>query len=224
MLEVLPVRFAMNMDAFKKFMPSIYNFFESYQPVRPFRFFCNENGIPNILWLDDQVSIYGKDPFIEAQEQIDEIIENSVLQSVDFAPQWYIDGQIHIKYNNEISQLKQYTDLEGLQLKDALTMDIPLSLMYGVGLGYQLGYLYERCKVRNLFAFEPDLDVFYASLFCFDWYSLFEYMDSESLSIHLFIGVDEQLLAADMMEALHRKGAFWSASYFSFCHYRSPPD
>ncbi|HHQ4683457.1 TPA: 6-hydroxymethylpterin diphosphokinase MptE-like protein [Aeromonas veronii] len=222
MLEVLPVRFAMNMDAFKKFMPSIYVFFESYQPVRPFRFFCNENGIPNVLWLDEQVSIYGKDPFIEAQEQIDEIIENSVLQSVGFAPQWYIDGQIHIKYNNEISQLKQYTDLEGLQLKDALTMDIPLSLMYGVGLGYQLGYLYERCKVRNLFAFEPDLDVFYASLFCFDWYSLFAYMDSESLSIHLFIGVDEQLLAADMMEALHRKGAFWSASYFSFCHYRSP--
>ena len=40
MLEVLPVRFAMNMDAFKKFMPSIYVFFESYQPVRPFRFFA----------------------------------------------------------------------------------------------------------------------------------------------------------------------------------------
>ena len=28
MLEVLPVHFAMNMDAFKKFMPSIYDFFE----------------------------------------------------------------------------------------------------------------------------------------------------------------------------------------------------
>nr|WP_279486879.1 hypothetical protein [Aeromonas veronii] len=27
MLEVLPVRFAMNMDAFKEFMPSIYDFF-----------------------------------------------------------------------------------------------------------------------------------------------------------------------------------------------------
>lgn len=222
LLELLPVRFTMNMDAFKKFMPSIYDFFESYKPVRSFRFFCNENGIPNVLWLDEQVSFYGDDPFADAKSQIDEVIEQSVLQCINFAPQWYFDDQIHIKYNNEISKLKQNSSLEELSLKRALSMDIPLSLMYGVGLGYQLGYLYERCKVKNLFAFEPDLDIFYASLFCFDWSSLLDYMEQESLSLHLFIGVDEKLLAADMMEALHRKGAFWSAAYFSFCHYHSP--
>ncbi|MGL4249102.1 MAG: motility associated factor glycosyltransferase family protein [Aeromonas sp.] len=222
MLEVLPVRFSMNMEAFKKIMPSIYDFFKEYKPARPFRFFCNENGIPNVLWLDEQVSLYGDDPFADAESQIDEVIEKSILQCIDFAPQWYFDDQIHIKYNNDISKLKQSSTLEGLPLKSALSMDIPLSLMYGIGLGYQLGYLYERCKVKNLFAFEPDLDIFYASLYCFDWVSLLDYMEQESLSFHLFIGVDEKLLAADMMEALHRKGAFWSAAYFSFCHYHSP--
>ncbi|MFB2866211.1 6-hydroxymethylpterin diphosphokinase MptE-like protein [Aeromonas sp. MdU4] len=222
MLEVLPVRYDLNMKAFAERMPDIHDYFKEYKPVRPFRFFCNENGIPNILWLDDVVSLYGEDPYSEAQAQIDSVIDESVLQCVDFESQWYIDGQIHIKYNNEISNLKKRSDTEGLLLKNMLDMDIPLSLMYGIGLGYQLGYLYERCKIRNLFAFEPDLDMFYASLFCFDWGSLFEYMDQESLSLHLFIGVDEQLLAADMMEALHRKGAFWSASYFSFYHYHSP--
>ncbi|MEJ6116235.1 motility associated factor glycosyltransferase family protein [Aeromonas salmonicida] len=222
MLDVLPVRHQLNMAAFAKHMPGIHDYFKDYQPVRPFRFFCNDNGIPNILWLDEQVALYGEDPFAEAQDQIAKVIEQSTLQCVDFAPQWYIDGQIHIKYNNEIAKLKQKSALEGLPLEKALSMDIPLSLMFGIGLGYQLGYLYERCKVRNLFAFEPDLDMFYASLFCFDWCSLFEFMEQESLSLHLFIGVDEKLLAADMMEALHRKGAFWSAVYFSFCHYHSP--
>ncbi|MFB2829277.1 6-hydroxymethylpterin diphosphokinase MptE-like protein [Aeromonas jandaei] len=222
MLEVLPTRYELNMEAFSERMPEVFSFFEKYKPVKPFRIFCNENGIPNIFWIDENVAIYGQNPYIEAQRQIDDVIENSILQSIDFVAQWFIDGQIHIKYNNEISKLKKKTDLDGLHLKNALAMDIPLSLMYGIGLGYQLGYLYERCKIRNLFAFEPDLDVFYASLFCFDWHELFKYMESESLSLHLFIGIDEQLLAADMMEALHRKGAFWSASYFSFCHYRSP--
>ncbi|MNS09561.1 hypothetical protein D3C72_410490 [compost metagenome] len=222
MAEVLPLRFQKNMAAFKANMPGIHDFFEHYQPVRPFRFFCNENGIPNILWLDTGVALYGEDPFADAQAQIAEVIDQSILQCIDFAPQWYFDDQIHIKYNNEISKLKKKSDQSGLRLKDALSMDIPLSLTYGIGLGYQLGYLYEHCKVRNLFAFEPDLDMFYASLFCFDWHSLFEYMKSESLTLHLFIGVDEMLLAADMMEALHRKGAFWSAAYFSFCHYHSP--
>ncbi|MGY3896666.1 motility associated factor glycosyltransferase family protein [Aeromonas enterica] len=222
MLKVLPVRHELNMAAFEKYMPGIYTFFKDYQPTRPFRFFCNDNGIPNILWLDDQVALYGEDPFAEAQAQIAEVIEHSVLQCIDFVPQWYMEGQIHIAYNNAISGLRDKVSLEGLLLGKALNADIPLSFMYGIGLGYQLGYLYEQCKIRNLFAFEPDLDMFYASLYCFDWHKLLGYMEQESLSLHLFIGVDEQLLVADMMEALHRKGAFWSASYFSFCHYHSP--
>ncbi|AXB03718.1 motility associated factor glycosyltransferase family protein [Aeromonas caviae] len=222
MAQVLPLRFQQNMDAFKRNMPGIHDFFEHYQPTRPFRFFCNENGIPNILLLDTETALYGNDPFAEAEAQIGVVIKESVLQCIDFVPQWCIEGQIHIKYNNEISKLKQGVSLEGLPLSKALAMDIPLSLMYGIGLGYQLGYLYERCTVRNLFAFEPDLDMFYASLYCFDWHSLLDYMEQESLSLHLFIGVDEQLLVGDMMEALHRKGAFWSAAYFSFSHYHSP--
>lgn len=221
MITVLPQRFQQNMAAFRHNMPDIHDFFDDYQPTRPFRFFCNENGIPNILWLDTEVALYGEDPFADAQAQIAEVIDQSLLQCIDFASQWHFDDQIHIKYNNEISKLKQKSKQAGLPLKDALSMDIPLSLMYGVGLGYQLGYLYERCKIRNLFAFEPDPDLFYASLFCFDWYALFEYMAQESLSLHLFIGLDEKMLVSDMMEALHRKGAFWSAAYFSFCHYHS---
>ncbi|WP_349921768.1 motility associated factor glycosyltransferase family protein [Aeromonas veronii] len=222
MVQMLPLRFQNNMEAFKKYMPDIHDFFVDYQPVRPFRFFCNENGIPNLLWLDTEIALYGEDPFADAQHQITEVLEQSTLQCIDFAPQWYFDDQIHIKYNNEISKLKQKSSQGSPQLKDASSTDIPLSLMYGVGLGYQLGYLYERCKIRNLFAFEPDLDLFYASLFCFDWHALLTYMEQESLTLHLFIGVDEKLLAADMMEALHRKGAFWSAAYFSFRHYHSP--
>lgn len=222
MATVLPQRFEQNMAAFKQHMPSIYDCFKDYQPTRPFRIFCNENGIPNILWLDDEVALYGEDPFADAKAQIDEVIEDSFLERVRIALQESYEEQLHTKYGNALTKLNQGSKQTHIQLKDALSTDIPLSLMYGIGLGYQLGYLYERCKIRNLFAFEPDLDLFYGSLFCFDWHALLEYLDQESLSLHLFIGVDEKLLAADMMEALHRKGAFWSAAYFSFFHYHSP--
>lgn len=221
MADVLPVRFSKNLVAFKKYMPALYEQFVSYKPQKPFRFFCNENGEPNVLWLNEQASLYGDAPFLEAKEQVDDVIKNGIIKCIDFVPQWHFEGQIHIKYNNEISKLKNKSSLEGLSLSKVINMDIPLSIMYGVGLGYQLGYLYERCRIRNLFAFEPDVDMFYASLFCFDWFSLLDYLEQESMSLHLFIGMDEQLLVSDMMEALHRKGAFWSAGYFSFCHYHS---
>jgi hypothetical protein len=221
MHAVLPQRFAMNMATFERLMPDIHDYFKDYQPSRPFRFFCNENGEPNLLWLDEQVALYGQNPYGDARDQVRDVIDNAELNCIDFIAQWFIDGQIHIKYNNDISNLKNKSDLEGLRLSDALDCEIPLALMYGVGLGYQLGYLYEQCRVKHLFAFEPDVDMFYASLFCFDWHALLTYMEQESLSLHLFIGVDEQTLVSDMMEALHRKGAFWSASYFSFFHYHS---
>ena len=39
MVEVLPVRFEKNMEAFKKYIPDIYNQFVAYTPSRAFRFF-----------------------------------------------------------------------------------------------------------------------------------------------------------------------------------------
>lgn len=221
MQDVLPQRFAMNMEAFKRLMPDIYNHFKDYQPQKNFRLFCNENGIPNLLWLDDQIALYGPNPYDDAESQINDVLNNAPLNYIDFVVQGHLEGQIHIKYNNQISKLMNKENLKGLKLADAVEHDIPLVLMYGIGLGYQLGYLYERCKVKHLFAFEPDVDVFYASIFCFDWHSLLSYMEEESMSLHFFIGVDEKTLVSDMMEALHRKGAFWSASYFSFLHYHS---
>ncbi len=50
MVEVLPVRFERNLDAFRKYIPAIYEQFFDYEPKSKLEFFCNENGIPNLLW------------------------------------------------------------------------------------------------------------------------------------------------------------------------------
>ncbi|MNJ66377.1 hypothetical protein D3C77_624490 [compost metagenome] len=75
---------------------------------------------------------------------------------------------MHVDYLNK---LNAYLD-EIASREDMLTQvpqEVPSALVFGVGLGYHLGYLYEQCKISTLFLFEPDLDLFYGSLFCFDW-------------------------------------------------------
>ena len=57
MAAALPLRFEQNMAAFRQHIPHIADIYEAYQPTRPFRFFCNENGIPNLLWLEDRKSV-----------------------------------------------------------------------------------------------------------------------------------------------------------------------
>ena len=48
MAVALPLRFEQNMAAFRRYIPHIADTYERYQPARPFRFFCNENGQPNL--------------------------------------------------------------------------------------------------------------------------------------------------------------------------------
>jgi len=45
MFVTLPARFNENMTAFEMFFPHLHAELKDYVPMRPFRFFCNENGM-----------------------------------------------------------------------------------------------------------------------------------------------------------------------------------
>jgi len=94
-------------------------------------------------------------------------------------------------------------------------------LMYGVGLGYQLSYLYEQCRPRILFVIEPNFDLFYASLFTFDWYKLLEYLNEEELGIHIFLGQNKDEVIQDITVASAKIGSYLSAATVGFWHYKS---
>ncbi|MGE6139811.1 6-hydroxymethylpterin diphosphokinase MptE-like protein [Aeromonas rivipollensis] len=220
MIDVLPVRFDNNMAAFKKYIPSVYEQFKTYNPARPFRFFCNENGIPNLLWLDSNTAFYGDDPYQFAKAQVEKILSCSTIDKFSFNVEDDLFNQAHVQYLNKLCLLYENVSVE-LERLTNIPEHVPMIMMFGVGLGYQFSYLYEKCSVRNLFVFEPNLDLFYASLFSFDWDALLQHLDRENLSLHLFLGQDEESLMSDLLPALHKKGAFWISSVFAFWHYPS---
>jgi Uncharacterized protein conserved in bacteria len=221
MVEVLPLRFEQNMSAFKKYIPHLADKFKSYKTTRPFRFFCNENGEVNLLWLDTNVSFYGDSPFDECRSQIEQVLSNKKsIHKFGFGIEENEAGYIHVDYLNKLQQCQKNHENELVRL-DGIPDSIPLIMMFGIGLGYQLGYLYEKCKAANLFIFEPDMDLFYASLYSFDWHSLFDYLVSENLGLHIFIGQDEDNVILDFSEALTKRGAFIAAASIGFWHYPS---
>lgn len=221
MADVLPARFAANMAAFQQWMPGIADAFRDYIPTRSFRFFCNENGIPNLLWLDDNTAAYGDDPYVDCAKQIESVMQEASLMRFSFGTEKDLFDQLHVQYMNRLVNL--YRDAEKTyKTQDGIGQSMPFCIMFGVGLGYQLGYLYEQCTPRTLFIFEPDNDLFYASLFCFDWAPLLQHIHDQHLGLHLFIGQDENNLMDDMLLAINKRGAFLSANLFAFWHYPSP--
>lgn len=220
MAQVLPLNFANNISAFEQFIPNIADIFRNYKPQRAFRFFCTENGIPNLEWLDTSVSLYGDDPHSQCLEQITSLIETSGIYGVRFSVEKNFFNQIHVEYLNQLTELlsKKKADLEP---RKTVPNSIPLVMMFGVGLGYQLGYLYERCQAANIYIFEPNFDLFYASLFTFDWASWLQYLSDENLGLHIFLGQDEKNLMDDLTIAINKDGPFLASNPIGFCHYPS---
>ena len=54
--------------------------------------------------------------------------------------------------------------------------------------------IYEQCSPRVLFVIEPNFDLFYASLFTFDWHTLLEHLNEVGLSIHIFLGQKDEVI------------------------------
>lgn len=220
MAVALPLRFEQNMTAFRQYIPHIADMYEAYQPTRPFRFFCNENGQPNLAWLDDDIAVYGAEPYLVCEALVTEFMEKGGLSKFSFSQEANPLGFIHVECLNKLNSYLNDIYLHG----NALTKvpnEVPSALVFGVGLGYHLGYLYEQCKIGTLFLFEPDLDLFYASLFCFDWAALLTYLHQENLGLHILLGQDELMMVKDFSAAIHSRGSFLIANAFVMWGYQS---
>lgn len=222
--EIMPIRFAENMSAFEKWLPDIAQLFENYEPRRPFSIFCNHNGIPNLHWKESDENLYPENPFDYCQAQIHAVLHEHKLIRYGFEPQWDPFKQQHMLYVNELARrLQLFRQDESFEPLVSMSGDVPFMLLFGVGLGYHLGYLYEQCIPENLYLVEPDMDIFFASLFTFDWAPLLEYIQSNGLGLHLFLGQDEESIMADFRTALFRDGSYLITTMMGFAHYGSKP-
>lgn len=222
MHDVLPERFAMNMRAFHKYIPVIARRFEDYQVSRPFEIFCTENGIPNLRWKNDNTILYSEDPYAFCLSQLKDVLDGASINRFIFDEEHDAFGQQHVLFMNELVK-KQKTLKSKYPLLDTIPESMPLGFMFGLGLGYQLGYLYEQCQVANLFIFEPDEDLFYASLYTFDWAPLLDYLNAENMGLHLFIGDADDDIINVLRDVLEKRAPFLCASTFGWMHYKSEP-
>ncbi len=220
MRDVLPQRFEVNMAAFRRFVPSIAERFEQYRIQRPFEMFCTDNGIPNLRWRDDDSTFYGEDPYQECLQQVELTLSSSTIIrfNLDVEGDWI--GQQHIKYMNALVRQMKALQAEH-PLMEQIPESMPLGLMFGVGLGYQLAYLYERCQIANLYLFEPNEDLFYASLHAFDWAPLLEYLHSQNMGLHIFLGQQEDEVLTAFREVSEKRSPFLCSTAFGLVHYRS---
>lgn len=189
--EMISYRLEDNLEVFKKYFPNIYNLFKDYKPSKKYKITCNENGEPNIFDTSNQTTMYSTSPFDDSKKQVEKFLEdNKKLISINLGLENDHYKQIHFRYKNKFAYMVNE------EIKDCSNEfnqnNYPLVFMLGLGLGFQLGYLYESVVPINMCIVEPDMDLFYFSLCVFDYGPLIEYIVENNYGLKFCIGITDE--------------------------------
>lgn len=213
--------FERNMAAFFKYYPEIYKKLCFYRPQRDIEFVITKSGTPDLLFADDHEYFYKTDdPFKLCQNQVASALRDNAVNCAFFEGGVDLLGQLHCRYFKE---MVDYQDQHGVSryYMPKLGDSCPLALILGVGLGYHLGILYEKVAFANLIIIEPDLDLFYASLYTFDWANLLELAIKGNRGICILAGHTREQIYDAINNYYKRHGLMLANMTWNMIHYRS---
>ena len=222
--EIIPINLENNLETFRKFFPNIYAKFKDYKLKSNYRLTCSENGEANIL-LPEGTLFYGDSPFHDCEKQVEIFLENQkehLISNFNCAFEKNTYNQLHYYFKNRI--YGKATEIveknKNISESNETLESIPLMIMYGLGLGYHLSYLYEKFTPINMYIIEPNEDFFYLSLCVFDYSTLINYINERKLGLKFIFSDDPTTILNDINKYSSRYGMNLAVKSF-FTHYSS---
>lgn len=215
----LQERLECNLAAFKVHDPALFERFAHYTPISAVELLPAENGAFNLRWVTSKELLY---PDAAVQKCSEEHIEHELsCRALEFPPFNHCEDPIgQIQYRYQLECMALIDEARPVELKAAEVNLIPNLVMVGSGLGYAVAALYARVEVFNTVLVEPDPDVFYASLHCFDWASLLNFLHHNGSSLKVVIAEAVPEICAQLQTHYIEQGLFLA---FAHCFVTGDP-
>ena len=215
-------RFNDNIRVFEKYYPDIAKTIKEYQPSNDFRILVTSTGVGNFIPNTVPVPIYSDDPIGQTRSQLEKNEQKghySLTQyGFDIADN---DHRIHSRFMGKLSStIKTFRQSEPDVLR-TLPTHFPTAILFGIGLGYIVTELLDKHSFDYIYISEPDLEVFYASLFCTDWVTLIENIDQSGGTLFLQIGLGVEQFFNALKKIASDIGAYSIIRAFCYQHYPS---
>ncbi|MBQ4862004.1 motility associated factor glycosyltransferase family protein [Pseudoalteromonas sp. MMG013] len=220
--EEANTRFAHNIACINKYYPDLGKAIEEFELRDDFCLHVTKSGHGNFVPRGMSLPLYGDDPIAQSQNQVNEHVNNAYFTVTDYGsyPKKKSDDRIHTSYMVDLGAImRENEDAKQPKLK-YLPDTFPTAMIFGLGLGYHVPMLMERCQFDYTFLIEPDFEVFFASLFCTDWASIIERIDEQGGNLYFHLGVSESTLIADLEVITESIGS--QALVRSFCYQHIP--
>lgn len=216
------IKFKENLKALERFLPKLAEEVKQYKPNKSFKLFASNKGVGNFVPTGGTLPLYGEDPMGQAAEQVDRYTKRATFGRFELYNSvnkgMLIDERLHIRFMRELTQSFIDGDLNNQKLLTSLCEHYPTCMMFGLGLGYALSLLVERCSFDYIFVCEPDFETFYASLFCTDWEAILTKVDEQNSNIVLQIGISYNSFFEELSKIASDIGPTSLVSSFCFQH------
>lgn len=209
-------RYEDNMAAFFKFYPDIFHSFNNYTLKRYELTF--ENQQLNIFDTKDKKYLYKEDVFKSSFLQCKRFYKDPQLFQQAFDErQDDIDRFIHTKHLAKLTHFSKSL----LNNNDQLPSTISSMMFFGVGAGCHIHQVVLNHKIKNAFIYEPNLDLFYLSLYLNDWKDILSKLDTDGAQLHFSLGKPESNkdLVDEISGLFFKIGRFHSARSYIYVHY-----
>ena len=210
--------FNANLQAFSKFYPDIYEKFKDYTPNKwlPVK---TKSGDISLVKKNSLTSWYSDDVRQECEYNFENFEEQPNKDSLVLGYNGTkLAHYLHYKFVKKTEDLlKEVEENQG-----SLPEEIQSIIMFGIGIGYQLEYLFQSHSIEHMFICEPNPDFFYGSLFAIDWQSILEKLEQSEARLYLNIGDDGTNLFRDLLNQFYSIGPYiLNNTYFYQSYYNA---
>ena len=216
--DAMIANFERNMAAFQEYYPEIYEFFKEYQPKK--HTISVKDGFANPLNVETGRSFYEYPPYLMTELQFKQFLKSNMLKKFNFNESSANEGNFtHVECLDSIQKLvadqKNPFDFETRKHLSSL-------VVFGVGAGYHLEMLAQKYQTQCIYVLEPDLDIFYFSLFTANWQHIIETIDNKRGRLYISLGEQKSTFFEEVIGASGRSGRYQMSHIAGYIHYISP--
>lgn len=209
-------QFDTNLAAFKHFDPKIYNFFKNYSPSR--HVIDIKDGFPNIFDQFEKKYLYQYPAYLTAKAQVEQYQKRPVDSLINFAPDHKNQGGfLHARSVTELLDLLNESSKPSVNKN--LSKDISSLMVFGVGLGFHIEQLCNEHNIFNLYIIEPNLDLFYCSLYTASWDIILKRLNKSDAHLHFILGAEPDKTFDEIMVQGRAHGMYDFSKMYWYRHY-----
>jgi len=213
-------RYQDNLSAFETYDPAIYEFFKSYEPKK--YIVDATDGFVNAIDVETGNYFYDYPSYLLAKAQFEKFQKSPSTKKFTFTPGCENEANfIHVDFLNEMVALLPKKSSAGPKPIKPLAKHLSSLLLFGVGAGYHIEMFAQQHTASCVYIIEPDLDLFYLSLFSINWSQILTTFDDKGTRVFISLGEQKDHFFDDVILKSAISGRYQMAHVTGYIHYKS---